>query len=64
MCYYSQIIAACQERARILVPCVPDIDLMGAMVTWQANRSKLALASGQLPGTGPYRPKPQQFRYY
>ena len=40
------------QKLRILAPYVPDIDLAGDTVTWQANQSKIALASGQLTGTG------------
>ncbi|MGN1002815.1 MAG: FtsW/RodA/SpoVE family cell cycle protein [Oscillospiraceae bacterium] len=43
------------QKDRILAPYIPDIvDPAGDGVTWQANQSKLALASGQLTGTGLY----------
>lgn len=43
------------QKDRILAPYIPDIvDPDGSGVTWQANQSKLALASGQLTGTGLY----------
>ena len=51
------------QQARILAPYVPDIDLMGDTVTWQANQSKLALASGQLTGTGLYEGTQSQSSY-
>ncbi len=40
---------------RILAPYDSTIDPDGSTVMWQANQSKLALASGQLTGTGLYR---------
>lgn len=41
------------QRARILAPYIPDVvDPTGTVYTWQANQSKMALASGQLFGTG------------
>ncbi|MEG1633924.1 MAG: FtsW/RodA/SpoVE family cell cycle protein [Oscillospiraceae bacterium] len=40
------------QKARILAPYVPSIDPTGYGFTWQANQSKIALASGQLTGTG------------
>lgn len=42
------------QKDRILAPYVPSIDPKGDGVLWQANQSKLALASGQLTGTGLY----------
>lgn len=42
------------QRKRILAPYVPSIDPKGDDVMWQANQSRLALASGQLTGTGLY----------
>lgn len=43
------------QKNRILAPYIPDIvDPNGDGITWQANQSKLALASGQLTGTGLY----------
>lgn len=40
------------QRDRILAPYVPGVDPSGYEIRWQANQSKLALASGQLTGTG------------
>ena len=41
------------QKDRILAPYVPDlVDPTGYGITWQANQSKLALASGRLTGTG------------
>ena len=41
------------QRARILAPYIPKVvDPTGTVYTWQANQSKIALASGQLFGTG------------
>ena len=42
------------QRQRILAPYDPTIDPAGDTIKWQANQSKLALASGQLTGTGLY----------
>lgn len=43
------------QKARIMAPYAPDVvDPTGDGVTWQANQSKIALASGQLTGTGLY----------
>ena len=42
------------QRDRILAPYVPGIDPDGFGIRWQANQSKLAMASGQLTGTGLY----------
>jgi len=42
------------QRNRLLVPYVPSIDPDNSTINWQANQSKLALASGQLTGTGLY----------
>lgn len=39
---------------RILAPYDPSIDPAGDSVMWQANQSRLALASGQFTGTGLY----------
>ncbi len=39
-------------RDRILAPYDSSIDPMGGEVRWQTNQSKIALASGQLKGTG------------
>lgn len=41
-------------RMRILVPYVPSIDPNNEDINWQANQSKIALASGQLDGSGLY----------
>ena len=43
-----------RHKERILAPYVPSIDPTGIDVRWQPNQSKLALASGQLSGTGLY----------
>lgn len=41
------------QKNRILAPYVPElVDPTGYGITWQANQSKLALASGRLFGTG------------
>ena len=40
------------QKNRILAPYVDSIDPTGTGVMWQANRSKIALASGQLTGQG------------
>lgn len=41
------------QRERILAPYFPDmVDPSGLGVTWQANQSKIMLASGQLTGQG------------
>jgi len=42
------------QRERILVPYVPSIDPDNSGINWQANQSKIALASGQLTGRGLY----------
>lgn len=43
------------QKNRILAPYIPNVvDPNGDGITWQANQSKLALASGQLTGTGLY----------
>ena len=42
------------QRDRILLPYVSSIDPDGFGLRWQPNQSKLALASGQLTGTGLY----------
>jgi len=42
------------QKLRILAPYVPEIDPTGNGLTWQVNHSKIALASGQLTGTGLY----------
>ncbi len=39
-------------RERILAPYDPSIDPQNTGINWQANQSKIALASGQLTGTG------------
>lgn len=41
-------------RERILAPYDPTIDPDNSGINWQANQSKIALASGQLNGTGLY----------
>ncbi|MDO4750281.1 MAG: FtsW/RodA/SpoVE family cell cycle protein [Eubacteriales bacterium] len=43
------------QKNRILAPYVESVDPSGFDVTWQARQSKLALASGQLTGTGLYQ---------
>lgn len=40
------------QKERILAPYDPSIDPTGDSVLWQTNQSRLALASGQLWGTG------------
>lgn len=40
------------QKKRILAPYDPSIDPSGLGITWQANRSKIALASGQFSGKG------------
>ena len=41
------------QKDRILAPYVPElVDPTGYGITWQANQSRLALASGRLTGTG------------
>ncbi|NLO48048.1 MAG: rod shape-determining protein RodA [Clostridiales bacterium] len=41
------------QRERILAPYFPEtVDPSGLGITWQANQSKIALASGQLTGQG------------
>ncbi|MEG0876904.1 MAG: FtsW/RodA/SpoVE family cell cycle protein [Oscillospiraceae bacterium] len=42
-------------RDRILCPYLDTIDPTGFDIRWQSNQSKLALASGQLSGTGLYK---------
>lgn len=42
------------QRNRLLVPYVPSIDPDNSGINWQANQSKIALASGQLTGRGLY----------
>ncbi|MBQ5672302.1 MAG: FtsW/RodA/SpoVE family cell cycle protein, partial [Oscillospiraceae bacterium] len=42
------------QRDRLLVPYIPSIDPDNSGINWQANQSKIALASGQLTGTGLY----------
>ena len=42
------------QRNRILAPYDPSVDPTGLGVTWQANQSKMALASGRVFGTGLY----------
>ena len=42
------------QKDRILVPYVPSIDPDNSGINWQANLSKIALASGQLTGKGLY----------
>lgn len=41
-------------RERIMAPYDPTIDPTNSGINWQANQSKIALASGQLTGTGLY----------
>ncbi|MGI5978182.1 MAG: FtsW/RodA/SpoVE family cell cycle protein [Oscillospiraceae bacterium] len=47
-------------RDRILAPYDPTIDPSGLGIRWQANQSKIALASGQLTGTGLYNGRQTQ----
>ena len=47
-------------RDRILAPYDPTIDPTGQGIRWQANQSKIALASGQLTGTGLYNGRQTQ----
>ena len=42
------------QRNRILAPYDPSIDPTGLGVLWQTNQSKMALASGQIFGSGLY----------
>ncbi|MDL2300390.1 FtsW/RodA/SpoVE family cell cycle protein [Clostridiaceae bacterium OttesenSCG-928-D20] len=42
------------QKLRIMAPYDPTIDPDGFGIKWQTNNSKLALASGQLTGTGLY----------
>lgn len=42
------------QKQRILAPYDPNIDPAGDTIKWQANQSKIALASGQFTGTGLY----------
>ena len=41
-----------RQRDRILAPYDPTIDPTGLGITWQANRSKAAIASGHISGKG------------
>jgi len=41
-----------RQKQRILAPYDPTIDPTGQGIKWQTNRSKMALASGQVFGTG------------
>ena len=51
------------QRDRLLVPYIPSIDPDNSGINWQANQSKIALASGQLTGTGLYNgPQSQSAR--
>ena len=51
------------QRDRLLVPYIPSIDPDNSGINWQANQSKIALASGQLTGTGLYNgPQSQAVR--
>jgi rod shape determining protein RodA len=43
------------QKQRILVPYVASIDPEGFGIRWQTNQSKMALASGQLTGTGLFK---------
>ena len=43
------------QKQRILAPYDPSIDPSGDSIKWQANQSKIALASGQFTGTGLYK---------
>lgn len=47
-------------RDRILCPYDPTVDPQGFDIRWQSNQSKLALASGQLTGTGLYEGRQTQ----
>ena len=47
-------------RDRILAPYDATIDPTGQGIRWQANQSKIALASGQLTGTGLYNGRQTQ----
>ncbi len=47
-------------RERILAPFDPSIDPLGHGVRWQVNQARLALASGQLTGTGLYNGRQSQ----
>lgn len=47
-------------RDRILAPYDATIDPSGQGIRWQANQSKIALASGQLTGTGLYNGRQTQ----
>lgn len=47
-------------RERILAPYDPTIDPLGHVVRWQVNQAKIALASGQLTGTGLYNGRQSQ----
>lgn len=40
------------QKARILVPYIPSIDESGVGISWQANQSKAAIATGGFSGTG------------
>ena len=50
------------QKERIIAPYVPDIDPRGDSVLYQATRSRLALASGRLTGTGLYQGPQTQSR--
>ena len=47
-------------RDRILAPYDGTIDKLGTGIRWQTNQSKIALASGQLTGTGLYNGRQTQ----
>ena len=47
-------------RDRILAPYDPTIDPQGFDIRWQTNQSKIALASGQLDGTGLFKGRQTQ----
>ncbi len=47
-------------RDRILAPYDGTIDQLGTGIRWQTNQSKIALASGQLTGTGLYNGRQTQ----
>jgi len=42
------------QKARILAPYDPTVDPTGLGITWQTNRSRMALASGRIFGSGLY----------
>lgn len=51
------------QRDRLLVPYVPSIDPDNSGINWQANLSKISLASGQITGKGLYHgPQSQSAR--